>query len=52
MWIALGLLLLVAWIALKVVWHVATFGVHVLLAAAVIAVIVHVVQRHTRDSAA
>lgn len=44
MLIALGILLLVGWIALKVVWNVASFGVHLLLIAAVAAVIFHFVR--------
>jgi hypothetical protein len=44
MWILLGIALLAAWIALKAVWNAAGFGVHVLLAAAVAAVVVHFVR--------
>ncbi|HVV87118.1 MAG TPA: hypothetical protein VHE35_28960 [Kofleriaceae bacterium] len=44
MLIALGIVLLIAWIALKVVWHVATFGVHILLLAAAIFVVLHFVR--------
>lgn len=44
MLIALGIALLIGWILLKVVWHVASFGVHLLLIAAVIAVIFHFVR--------
>lgn len=44
MLLALGILFLLAWIALKVFWHVAAFGVHVLLVAAAIAVVVHFVK--------
>lgn len=43
MWIILGVLFLVGWLLLKLVWNVAAFGVHFLLAAALIAVIVHFV---------
>ena len=41
MWIILGILLLMGWLGLKLVWNVASFGVHLLLIAAVIAVVVH-----------
>lgn len=44
MLIVLGVLFLVAWLLLKLVWNVAAFGVHLLLAAAVIAIIVHFVR--------
>lgn len=44
MWIILGLLLLMGWLGLKLIWNVASFGVHVLLLAAVIAVVVHFVR--------
>jgi hypothetical protein len=41
MWIVLGILFLVGWLMLKLVWNIAAFGVHFLLIAAVIAVVVH-----------
>jgi hypothetical protein len=44
MWIVLGILFVVGWLLLKLVWNVATFGVHLLLAGAVIFVIVHFVR--------
>jgi predicted lipid-binding transport protein (Tim44 family) len=44
MWIAVGIALLVGWILLKLIWGVASFAVHLLLIAAVVAVIVHVVR--------
>ncbi len=44
MWIVIGILFLVGWLLLKLVWNVAAFGVHLLLAFAVIAVIVHFVR--------
>lgn len=52
MWIVLGILFVVGWLVLKLVWNIAAFGVHLLLAAAVIAVAVHFVHRHFsgRDS--
>jgi hypothetical protein len=45
MWIVLGILFVVGWLLLKLVWNVAAFGVHLLLVAAVIAIVVHVVRR-------
>jgi hypothetical protein len=45
MWILLGIILVAGWLALKLIWNVAAFGVHLLLAAAVIALIVHIVVR-------
>ncbi|HEU5057149.1 MAG TPA: hypothetical protein VFU21_11515 [Kofleriaceae bacterium] len=50
MWIILGVLLLVGWLLLKLVWNVAAFGVHFLLAAALVAVIVHFVARRRGTS--
>jgi len=44
MWIVIGILFLVGWLLLKLVWNVAAFGVHLLLAFAVVAVIVHFVR--------
>ncbi|MBA3819992.1 MAG: hypothetical protein H0X17_13945 [Deltaproteobacteria bacterium] len=41
MLIGLGILLLVLWIALKLVWGVASMGVHLLLAVGVIVMIAH-----------
>ena len=52
MWIVLGLLLFVGWVMLKLVAHVASFSVHLLLAAAVIALVVHFVRGHTARSPA
>jgi hypothetical protein len=46
MLIVLGIIFLVGWLLLKLVWNVAAFGVHLLLAAAVIAVVVHFVRGH------
>ena len=43
MWIILGILFVVGWLLLKLVWNVAAFGVHLLLAAAVVVLIVHFV---------
>ena len=45
MWIVLGILFLVGWLLLKLVWNVAAFGVHLLLAAAVVVLILHFVGR-------
>ncbi len=46
MWIALGILFVVGWLLLKLVVGVASFAVHALLAAAVIAIVVHFVRGH------
>jgi hypothetical protein len=51
MWIVLGILLFVGWLLAKTVWHVATFGVHLLLLAAIVAIIVHFIRGHHRRSA-
>jgi hypothetical protein len=45
MLLALGILFVVIWLMLKLVWNVAAFGVHFLLAAALIAIVVHFVRR-------
>jgi type IV secretory pathway TrbD component len=54
MWILLGILLVAGWLVLKLVWNVAAFGVHLLLVAAVIALVVHFVRGRFggRDSSA
>ena len=44
MWIALGILLVVGWFLLELVVGVASFAVHFLLAAAVVAVVLHFVR--------
>jgi hypothetical protein len=44
MLLALGILFVVVWVLLKLVWNVAAFGIHFLLAAALIAVIIHFVR--------
>lgn len=41
MWIALGIILLVGWALLKLVWGVASMAVHVALVLGVIALAVH-----------
>lgn len=46
MWIVLGVVFVVGWLMLKVFWGVASFAVHFLLAAAVLAVVVHLVRGH------
>jgi len=46
MWIALGIILFIGWLLLKVVWNVASFAIYLLLAAAVIAFIIHFVRGH------
>lgn len=54
MWILLGIFLVVGWLLLKLVWNVASFGLHLLLVAAAIAVVVHFVRGRFggRDSSA
>ena len=44
MWILLGIILVVGWLLLKLVWNVAAFGVHLLLIAAVAALVFHFVR--------
>jgi hypothetical protein len=44
MLIALGILMIVGWLLLKLVWNVAAFGVHILLIVGVIAMIAHFVK--------
>jgi hypothetical protein len=44
MLIGLGILLLVVWLLAKFMWNVASVGVHVLLVAAVVAMIFHFVK--------
>lgn len=44
MWIAVGIFFVVGWLLLKLVWNVASFAVHFLLAAALLAVVVHFVR--------
>ena len=47
MWILLGILFFVGWLLAKVVWHVASFGVHALLLLAIVAIVVHFIRcRH------
>ena len=41
MWIALGIVVLLLWLGLKLVWNVASFGVHLLLIAAAAFVVIH-----------
>jgi hypothetical protein len=41
MWIVLAILLAVGWVLLKLVWGVASVAVHVLLGAAVLALVAH-----------
>jgi hypothetical protein len=54
MWILLGIVFVVGWLMLKLVWNVAAFGVHILLAAAAIALVLHFVRGRSggRDSSA
>ena len=44
MLIGLGILLLVFWVLAKFVWNVASFGIHILLVVAVVAMIVHFIR--------
>lgn len=44
MWIGLGIVLLAFWLLAKFVWNVASFGIHILLVAAVVAAIAHFVR--------
>jgi hypothetical protein len=44
MWIVLGVLFILGWLALKVMWGVASFAVHALLVAAVVAIAAHFVR--------
>lgn len=44
MLIGLGVILLVFWLLAKFVWNVASFGIHVLLLAAVVAMVFHFVK--------
>jgi len=44
MWIGLGIILVVLWLLSKLVWGVASMGVHLLLVVGVIAVIAHFVR--------
>lgn len=46
MWIVLGIVLLAGWLLLKLIWSVASFGVHLLLVGAALAVIIHFVRGH------
>jgi hypothetical protein len=54
MWIVLGIILVVGWLLLKLVWNVAALGVHLLLVGAVIALVVHFLRGRFggRDSTA
>jgi hypothetical protein len=52
MLIALGILLLVGWVLLKLVWNVAAFGVHFLLLAGAIAVVMHFVRARSGSGGA
>lgn len=54
MWIFLAIGLLAVWLGLKLVWGVASLAIHVLLAAAVIALIWHFVHKRVgrRDAPA
>jgi hypothetical protein len=41
MWIVIGVLFVIGWLMLKLVWGVASLAVHALLVAAVVALAVH-----------
>ena len=45
MWIPIAIAFLIGWLLLKLVWGIASLTVHLLLAAAVIALVVHFVQK-------
>lgn len=47
MLIVIGILLFIGWLMAKFMWNVASMGVHVLLVAAVIAMIFHFVRGRT-----
>ncbi|HEY4058763.1 MAG TPA: hypothetical protein VGM39_19250 [Kofleriaceae bacterium] len=44
MMVILGILFLVAWLMAKFVWGVASMGIHLLLLAAIVAVVFHFVR--------
>lgn len=44
MLVIVGILFLVAWLMAKFMWHVASFGVHVLLLGAIVAMIFHFIR--------
>lgn len=46
MWIVLALLFVAGWLALEVVWGVASFAIHFLLVAAIAAVVLHFLRKH------
>lgn len=46
MWILAAIGLVVAWLALKVVWGIASIAVHFLLGAAAVALVVHFAQKY------
>lgn len=41
MWIALAIILVIAWILGFTVYHVASFAIHVLLLAAIVSLVLH-----------
>ena len=47
MFIILGILFIVGWLMLKVMWGVASMGVHLLLVVAVLAFIAHFLRSRT-----
>ena len=48
MWILIAIGLVIGWLALKLVWGVASLAVHFLLGAAVVALVVHFAQKWSR----
>lgn len=52
MWIVLGILFFIGWLMAKLVWNVASWGVHFLLAFAIIALVVHFIRGHHRHKSA
>ena len=51
MWIALGIILVVGWLLLKLAWNVATAGVHLLLVLGALAVVYHFLRGRLTRSA-
>ncbi len=45
MWVALAIILVIAWILGFTVYHVASFAIHILLLAAIVSLVLHFVVR-------
>ncbi len=45
MWVALAIILVIAWILGFAVYHVASFAIHVLLLAAIVSLVLHFFAR-------